>query len=207
MERIEKTKIRTIYYTLFSRLLTKEVDETTIEIIKKGCESDELMSDMFSLSYASEVFMTKDSKELAEELAAVYVDLFILKLVPYESFYVAENQMIESGASNPAATFYKKYGFEADMIAARVVSPDHIGVEFEFMMSLVKHELEALQEDNEIYADQIRDVQKEFLKAHLLPFAMYFLPALSACSNSPFYKDIADVSLEFVFNDFEELSK
>lgn len=207
MERLEKTKIRTIYYTLFSRLLTREVDETTLDIIKQGCLDDELMSDMFRLTNEWEDFTTKSTKEITEILASEYVDMFILKLVPYESFYTSENQMIESGAENLVAQFYKKYGFEADLIAARVVSPDHIGIEFEFMMSLIKHELEALENGDENYANQIVDIQKEFLKDHLLQFSVCFLPALSSATSSPFYKDVADVSLEFVFSDFEELSK
>ena len=198
MNRIEKTKIRTIYYTLFSRLLTREVDEQTIDIIRRGCESDELMSDLFKLSNDWEEFTTKSSQEIAEILAVEYVDLFILKLVPYESFYTSDDMMIESGSENRAIAFYKQYGFEADLIAARVVSGDHIGIELEFMMNLIKGELDALEEGNEEYANQIRNIEKSFLKEHLLPFAMHFLPALSTASNKPFYKDIGDVSFEFL---------
>jgi len=208
LTRLEKTKTRIIYYTLFSRLLTKEVDEKTIEILKSGIATDELMSDMFSLTKEWDVFKNESPKAIAEQyLASEYVDQFILKLVPYESFYVSDDLMIESGSENKTMQFYKQYGFEADIIAARVVSGDHIGVELEFLMSLVQHELDALNDGNEAYADQIRDIQKEFLKEHLLPFAMHFLPALSSSATLPFYKDVADVSLEFVMSDYEELHK
>jgi TorA maturation chaperone TorD len=207
LERVEKTKIRVIYYTLFSRLLTREVDEQTIDIIKSGCATDELMSDMFRLTTEWEDFKTKTSLEIAEILASEYVDLFILKLVPYESFYTSENKMIESGSDNKTNTFYKQYGFEADLIAARVVSGDHIGIELEFMMSLIKHELEALENNDIEYADKIRSIQKDFLNKHLLPFAFHLLPALASASKTPFYKDIGEVALEFVLSDFEELNK
>jgi len=207
LERIEKTKIRIIYYTLFSRLLTREIDEQTVDIIKQGCSTDELMSDMFRLSAEWDEFQTKSPKEIAELLAVEYVDLFILKLIPYESFYTSENKMIESGDENKTTVFYKKYGFEADLIAARVVSGDHIGIEFEFMMTLIKHELEALEKGELEYADKITSIQKEFLKEHLLPFAFHFLPPLASSSKTPFYKDVGEVSLEFILSDFEELNK
>lgn len=206
MNRIDKTKIRIIYYTLFSRLLTREVDEQTIDIIKKGCESDELMSELFKLTNQWGEFKDKTSKNMAEMLAVEYVDTFILKLVPYESFYTSENLMIESGSENSVLQFYKEYGFEADLIAARVVSGDHIGLELEFMMNLIKHELEALEDNNETYANSIIDIQKRFLKEHLLSFAFHFLPALASCVNYPFYKDVAEVALEFIFSDYEEIS-
>jgi TorA maturation chaperone TorD len=48
-------------------------------------------------------------------------------------------------------------------------------------------------------------VQKEFIEAHLLPFALMFLPALLDASKTPFYKDVAEIALEFLLSDYEEL--
>ncbi len=58
--------------------------------------------------------------------------LFLLHLVPYESFYIRGDQMIESGGDNPVLSLYNSFDFRVEGDKARVVSPDHIGVELEF---------------------------------------------------------------------------
>ena len=75
------------------------------------------------------------------------------------------------------------------------------------IMNLVKSEKVALNDGNEEYANSIRDIQKEFIKTHLLPFALLFLPALTDASKNPFYADAAEIALEFLLSDYEELCK
>ena len=103
--------------------------------------------------------------------------------------------------------FYRKYGFEVELSRARAVSSDHIGIEFEFMMNLVKNEKAALNDGDDEYANSIREIQKEFIKNHLAPFSLLFLPALTDASKNPFYADAAEIALEFLLSDYEELCK
>lgn len=197
----EKHRLREFYYTLISRLLIAEIDKETIEAI----QSDETLKSLFVYSKEADDYLGGDAAKIAEELASYYADLFLLRLVPYESFYTSEDQMVNSGTDNEAMIFYKKYGFEVELLRARVVSGDHIGVEFEFLMNLIKTEREALNDGEDEYASTVRNVQKEFITKHLLPFAMMFLPALLDASKSPFYKDVAEIALEFLLSDYEEL--
>ena len=87
--------------------------------------------------------------------------------------------MVNSGTENPVDIFYRKYGFEVELSRARAVSSDHIGIEFEFMMNLVKSEKVALNDGNEEYANSIRDIQKEFIKSLFLVVCKFLLILLT----------------------------
>jgi putative dimethyl sulfoxide reductase chaperone len=201
LQNSEKLRLREFYYTLISRLLVAEIDKETIEAIK----SDETLNSLFVYSKEADDYLGGDTQKIVEDLAAHFVDLFLIRLVPYETFYTSEDQMVNSGTENEAMIFYKKYGFDVELLRARVVSADHIGVEFEFLMNLVKAQREALGGGSDEYAGAAIKVQKEFIEAHLLPFALMFLPALLDASKSPFYKDVAEIALEFLLSDYEEL--
>ncbi len=201
MQTSERQRLREFYYTLISRLLIAEIDKDTIEAI----QSDDTLKSLFVYSKEADDYLGGKADAIVQDLASHYADLFLIRLAPYESFYTSEDQMVNSGTDNEAMIYYKKYGFDVELMRARVVSGDHIGVEFEFLMNLVKSEREALNEGQEDYAETIRGVQKEFIKKHLLPFAMMFLPALLDASKSPFYKDVAEIALEFLLSDYEEL--
>jgi len=196
-------RLREFYYTLISRLLVSEIDKDTIEAIK----SDDGLLELFVYSKEADDYLGGDTQKIVEDLASHYVDLFLIRLVPYESFFTSEDQMVNSGTENETLIFYTKYGFEVELLKARVVSGDHIGVEFEFLMNLIKSERDALADGDDEYAKQIRSVQQEFMQKHLLPFALMFLPALVEASKSPFYKDVAEIALEFLLTDYEELCR
>jgi len=201
LQNSEKERLREFYYTLISRLLIAEIDKETIEAI----QSDDTLKSLFVYSKEADDYLSGSAEEIALELASYYVDLFLIRLVPYESFYKSEDQMVNSGTENETMVFYKKYGFEVELLKARVVSGDYIGVEFEFLMNLIKSERDALSDGQDEYASTVRNVQKEFIATYLLPFAMMFLPALLDASKSPFYKDVAEIALEFLLSDYEEL--
>lgn len=202
MQNIDKLKLRGFYYTLISRLLVAEIDKETIETI----QGDEALRALFVYSKENGDYLSGDAAAITNELASEYVDLFLIRLVPYESFYTSDDQMVNSGSENPVHNFYHKYGFDVELTKARVVSSDHIGVEFEFLMNLVKSELEAVQNGQDEYAATVRAVEKEFISTYLLPFALMFLPSLLDASKVPFYKDVAEIALEFLLSDFEELN-
>lgn len=201
MQNSEKLRLREFYYTLISRLLVAEIDKETIEAIK----SDDTLRSLFVYSKEADDYLNGDTQKIVEDLAAHFVDLFLIRLVPYETFYTSEDQMVNSGTENETMVFYKKYGFDVELLRARVVSADHVGVEFEFLMNLVKAQREALGDGFDEYVESAIKVQKEFIETHLLPFALMFLPALLDASKSPFYKDVAEIALEFLLGDYEEL--
>ena len=184
MNDVTTLQARHTMYSLLSRALIAEADIDLIHAIK----ANPPLLDMFLESKEWTPFLEEESQALCDSLlSSEFIDLFIIKLVPYESFYTREDQMVESGTNNPAAIFYKEYGFEADLEGSRTVSTDHIGTELEFMSHLLGYHLNAAQEGNEEYATQIAQIEKRFLTERLLPFALYFLPAIRDNAMLPFY--------------------
>jgi len=121
---------RIAIYALISRLMLVEVDEAFLEKIE---QDEDLLS--FFPNYRDWSKRKELSRsELIEQYYNVdFTNLFLMHLVPYESFYTRDDQMIESGGDNPVVELYNDLDFRVELDSARVVSADHIGVELEFM--------------------------------------------------------------------------
>jgi TorA maturation chaperone TorD len=114
--------------------------------------------------------------------------------------------MVEAGAVNPVAEFFKKYGFEADLAAARALAPDHLGIELEFLSVLCAKEAEAVEAGNAPYAGVVRGVQRAFLTTHLLAWAPMYLFAAKRNAHTALYREGAEATLQYLLGDLEALS-
>lgn len=186
-------------YTFFSRLFVKEIDDQFAEVLRGEQASALLPAFVKSADYDA---LTTRERRIAT-FDADFAHLTMVNVVPYESFYRRDDAMIESGGANPLAEFLTKYGFEADLAAARSLSPDHLGIELELMAVLCGKELAA---ETPEYAQQIRAVEKALLREHLLAWAPVYLLAVKRNAKSELYRDGADAALHFLHADFEELS-
>jgi TorA maturation chaperone TorD len=194
---------RIALYALISRLMMIEVDETFLETI----ESDESLLALFP-NYRDWSKRTELSrKDLIEQYYNVdFTNLFLMHLVPYESFYTRDDQMIESGGDNPVIELYNELDFRVELDAARVVSADHIGVELEFMYMLCVAQQKALEADDKEGVCELLEVQRAFLKEHLLEWAPMFLINAKRESRTPLYHDGSELTLEFLLSDFEYIT-
>ncbi len=192
------------FYALLSRLLMVEVDLDFLETIEK----DENILAFFP-NYEKWDKRKKLSKEdlLNQYLNVDFTNLFLLHMIPYESFYAREDQMMETGGENPVLQFFNRYDFRVDLEKARAVSVDHIGIEFEFMYKLCEAEKKALEDGDKEAACEIAKVQKEFLEKHLLVWAPMYLLNMRSESGTALYFDLADVALEFILSDYEYLNE
>ncbi len=201
---MEQTQSRVNLYALLSRILLQELDEEILKTIKE----DENILNFFPTLKEWEQLSSVDNKKLLEEyFNPDFVNLSILHLIPYETFYTREDQMIETGGANPVTDMYSAYNFMVDYEAARTVSADHIGVELEFMHHLASAELKALQEGDEKAVKELQLVQKEFLNKHLLVWAPMYLINMKFEARTPLYYDGAEMALEFLLSDNEYLTK
>ena len=136
---------RIAIYALISRLMLVEVDETFFENIEK----DESLLSFFPNYRDWSKRKELSRKDLIEQYYNVdFTNLFLMHLVPYESFYTRDDQMIESGGDNPIVELYNDLDFRVQLDTARVVSADHIGVELEFMYMLCVALQKALAADD-----------------------------------------------------------
>ncbi|HIO71093.1 MAG TPA: dehydrogenase [Campylobacterales bacterium] len=200
---MEQIEIRANMYGLLSRLLLQEVDSEVISFLKKSENLDLLFPNLKEWKIWNEL---EDEKLINQHLNPDFTNISILHLVPYETFYTREDMMIETGGANPVTDYYHQYGFKVEFDIARVISPDHIGIELEFMNKLVLAELEALKNGDSETAKKIQEVQKEFLEKHILNWVALYLINMKYEAFTPFYHDLAETTLSFLLEDYEYLN-
>ncbi len=194
---------RIALYALISRLMLIEVDEAFLS----NLESDGAMLDLFPNYKEWTKRKELGVKELIESHYNVdFANLFLMHLVPYESFYTRDDQMIESGGDNPVLNLYNALDFRVELEKARVVSPDHIGIELEFMYMLCTATKKALEADDTEGVCELLKVQQGFLREHLLEWAPMFLINAQRESRTPLYHDGAELTLEFLLSDYEYIN-
>jgi TorA maturation chaperone TorD len=174
----------------------------------KLIKTDENVLEFFPTLKEWKPFYEESQAKLIEEyFNPDFVNISLLHLIPYETFYTREDQKIETGGANPVTDIYSQYNFMVDYESARTVSSDHIGVELEFMHHLAEAELKALEDNNIDAAAELKAVQKEFLNKHLLQWAPMYLINAKYEARTPLYYDASDLALEFMLSDNEYLSK
>jgi len=200
---MEQERSRSNLYALLSRILLQELDADFIETLK----SDDTLLEFFPSLKEWELFKTLDTKTLLNEHINVdFVNISLLHLTPYEGFYVRDDQMIETGGANPVTDYYSAYDFVVDFEKARVVAPDHIAIELEFMHTLVEAQIKAIEAGDDNVGDIIA-LQKEFLNKHLLQWVPMYLISAKYEARTPLYHDAADMAIEFLLSDNEYLSQ
>ena len=196
----EEIDNRIALYALISRLMISEVDADFIKSIEDNSE----VLDLFPNYKAWDKRKEFNNSILKERYLDVdFTNLFLLHLVPYESFYTRDDQMIESGGDNPILELYNALDFRVELDKARVISPDHIGVELEFMYMLCDALKKAFDANDEEGIVELLQVQQGFLKNHLLNWAPMFLINMKKESRTALYHDGAEMALEFMLSDYE----
>ena len=110
---------------------------------------------------------------ISQHLNVDFTNLFLMHLIPYESFYLRDDQMIQSGGENPVIGLYNSYDFRVELDKARVVSPDHIGIELEFMYMLCVALKKAVDAKDEEAIEDVLSAQKDFLEQHFTSLGTY----------------------------------
>ena len=191
-------------YALLSRLTMQEIDEGLL----KSIEDDENILSFFPNFRKWDKRDKYSRKDLIERYLNVdFTSLFLLHLIPYESFYLRDDQMMETGGENPVMQLFNEYDFRVELDKARVMSADHIGVELEFMYKLVSAEMKALDDKNLQAAADIAKIEYKFLNEHIMQWMPMFMINVKSEAGTAFYFDLADFVLEFVMSDFEYLTE
>lgn len=200
---MEETLSRSNFYALISRILMQELDSDLLDTIKNDAAILEYLPNLKEW----EKLNSLDNKTILEEyFNPDFVNLTILHLIPYETFYTREDQKVETGGANPVTDMYNRFKFVVDYEVARTVAADHIGIEFEFMHYLCDAQHRAEEANDMIAAKEYKDVQKEFIEKHLIQWAPMFLINMKYEARTALYADTADLALEFLLSDNELLS-
>lgn len=192
------------FYALLSRVMMQECDA---ELMKKIFDNQKLMEMLPGLTEEKRAITAEMDKYIDEVLNVDFTNLFLLHLTPYESFYKREDGMMNTGGSNPVVQFYEEYDFQVDLTKARAVAADQIGCEMEFMYVLVDSERKARDNGDTAAAKELLGIQKTFMKEHLLSWGPLFLAQLKNEAETAFYREFADLGLDFLFADYEYITK
>ena len=199
---MQQIQSRVNIYALISRILLQELDLELLQTMK----NDETILEFFPTFRDWTGLKDYDDKKLLDEVINPdFVNLSVLHLIPYETFYTRDDQMIETGGANPVTDIYSAYDFMVDYEAARAVSSDHIGIELEFMHHLCVAEQKALEEGDTSSVADLQEVQHNFLNTHLLKWAPLYLINMKYEARTPLYFDAAEMALEFMLSDNEYL--
>lgn len=201
---MEQTQARSNIYALLSRILMQELDDEMLTTIKND---DQILEFFPNLKKWEPLSTLQNSELLGEHLNPDFVNLSVLHLVPYETFYTRDDQKIETGGANPVTDMYSAYDFIVDYEVARVVSSDHIGVELEFMHHLCEAQMKAMEEGDLNAVQHLLTVEKEFLNKHLLQWAPMYLINMKYEARTPLYYDAAEMALEFMLSDNELINE
>jgi TorA maturation chaperone TorD len=192
---------RGFLYALYSRIFMIEADENLLKLLE-----NENIKELFPNFSEWDIYKKLSSKELINNhLNIDFAEISLVNLIPYESFYLREDGMIESGGDNPIYEFYERFNFVVEKDKARVVSPDHIGVELEFLYKLVDAQKKALDENDLKSAEYFIQMQIEFLEKHLLKWVSLYFINVKNEADTPFYHDGAMSALEFILSDYQYL--
>ena len=199
---IAQIKQRGFFYALYSRIFMKEMDKDLLEMLE-----NKDIQEFFPNMAEWELRQTLPKEQLLQEhLHVDFAEISLVNLIPYESFYTREDGMIESGGDNPVYQFYEEFDFTVEKGIARVLSPDHIGVELEFMYMLCEAQIKALNEDDKESANEIQALQKSFMEKHILKWMPLYLINVKNEASTPLYHDSAMTGLEFILSDYEYLN-
>ncbi|WP_457592369.1 TorD/DmsD family molecular chaperone [Hydrogenimonas sp.] len=180
-------KTRLYIYAFLSRVFTEELDD---KALKDLAQNEALLATIGEETLAW--FQANDTDVLKEELNVDYNSLFVIHNHPIESSVMDSKNEILVGLQNPVMQFYFSHGYDLNLEGSKLYVPDHAGIEFGFMQSLV--------------SQQDRKAQAEFLHRHLVQWIVPFLVAVKPMAQTPFYRDLCDFAVEFLLSDYSELS-
>lgn len=202
-QKIQENQARINMYGFLSRLLMEEVDDSIVQTIKSTPD----LLELFPNTKEWKTFFEKDIKSLIEEeLNVDYTTVFLLNVYPYESVFMNDEGHINPTLTNPTLQFYLDHGYEIDLNKTRVLSPDHLAVEMEFMITLINDQLKAYSMFNQEEEKKSLITQKEFMEKHLLRWSPIYLLSAADMAETPFYQDICQATLEFLLSDYEYIN-
>jgi len=179
-------KAKAFVYAFLSRCYQKELDTEAIKDLKKNKELLESIG-----NDSLEWFLKNDISKIEEELNVDFNSAFVINSQPVETLVEDSKGEILVGLQNPVMQFYFMNGYEIDMNKTDILAPDHLSIELGFMQNLV------LKNEEKIAFD--------FLKNHLLKWVPPYLIGIKSLVETPFYKDLADFTIEFLFSEYESL--
>jgi TorA maturation chaperone TorD len=156
-----------------------------------------------------------DAKDFAQAARLEFTNLFLVPggqhIAPYESVFrdsrEIEGREISGLLLGPSAAAVQQwYRLAALEISADFKElPDHIGLELHYLAYLCAKEQEFADGGDHGKQTRAREMQRDFLKAHVLSWLPDFAAQIQTKAKLPLYPAIASLAVEFCQNDLASL--
>ena len=217
-ETIALARAREDLYRFLGGLYVMEADAGQLAAMKRmtfpeiagDSDSDRDLREGYELLSGYLAAVTEDD---LDDLAADYAKVFLaagdaagLAAFPYESVYVSKKHRVGGSTELQMHALYKARGREADPNVYRTVD-DHIGLMLEYQGLLCGELADALEAGDTAKAEALLAEQREFLKKHLMNWALSFTADVIRYAERDFYKGIARITSGFLKKEAELLEK
>lgn len=180
----ESAKARSYAYHLLGKLFLEGLSEKTLEHVR---EIESLAATLDGFADGKSTGTSGTAVDL-DEAAADYQHTFGFNVFPFQSTFLDKTARAGGRETERVTDFYREASFP---VVETAESPDHIGVELNFLGFLSKLEHEADDEG----AERARSYARRFLDEHLLRWLPALLLALRD-HGQPFFTALAELTLE-----------
>ncbi|MCW8862827.1 MAG: molecular chaperone TorD family protein [Rhodospirillales bacterium] len=200
---------RSNVYGLLASVFRAEPTTDFVNLLKSPEMSDAVAGLGISIE---QILPDLPEDKLAEDLAVEYTRLFIgpgSRISPYESIHV-ENESNSSGEFWGKQTAEVKVFIEAAGLKYAddyVELPDHVSAEMEFMQRLASFESKSRREGKNEDAMFCKGIQKRFYDEHLSKWIPQFCEKIIDRSETPFFKEMAELTRDVIEFERENFSK
>ena len=115
---------------------------------------------------------------------------------PYGSVWLTGEKTLMQDSTMAVLELYHEGGFDMDEEFREL--PDHVAAELEFLYLLIHKENEALTASDADAAAAVAELKRRFLEKHVGKWISPFAGAVRAGAQSPFYRELADLTKRFV---------
>ena len=157
-------------------------------------------------------YFKKPERELLEDLAVEYTRLFLgpgKHISPHESVH-HKKENTQSGQLWGESTAEVKKIIESSGLEYKTEYtglPDHISVELEFMQQVILREEQAWKDDDKETALLCQENGKKFVDGHLARWVPNFCEKVIDAAESPFYREMAQLTRSFIEFEKQELAR
>ncbi|MHC1742074.1 MAG: molecular chaperone TorD family protein [Syntrophobacteraceae bacterium] len=120
---------------------------------------------------------------------------------PYEGLY--RSGVERTRLMVEVSEFYKHFGLSMSREEGKRELPDHLSAELEFLHFLTFKEAQAVEEETPDLLKGYVLAQRDFLERHMVSWLPSFCDKLQHSRQKPLYRDLARITLRFVWADLE----
>lgn len=194
----ELTSARNLYL-LLGRVFVKEIDRDFYSLLR----SEQMIRALEPLQAGLGGDGLSDD-EVLERLAVEYSALFIQpgSFPPYESVFKKGRHLAEP--ADQVEIIYQLNGFDYRSQWPSLF-PDHLGLEMNFVASLLDSHIKALEKGLVDEAKRLENTRLEFMKKHLCQWGTQYMEKIAEATSDLFYKPFIAFARSFLESEAESV--